>query len=601
MVFRFLLTTLTLLVLSLLAPASENAALAVALADLRTLSAEERLVSRYVWITDGEDWSARVVALTGGYITQHPVPHRPVPIGGFQVKALGKNFPKLPLLLRFDLRQLTVTDKQLSELIRVWEEFQFDPRLNLLVTRDTLKFAAGIGLDPANLPKKRKSTWVLEDLPEPVVQDGKRYTQKWVEKISEVPAGEADVVRLVGPHIDPALISELIDLTQSQAPVVNHRYFVARTLATIKTKNPVYSTIFGGLYYELAGVPLANAEQKKQGITDLDVLFESLGVAGNGSKIKAFDLLAKLNSDQKIAMYASEVTGKPRMVFFAPILSVKPTVAQGFITITFDVKVENIDIAKHAMANLGGFEPDALEVLWVGPSGVQRAALYDGKGNLQEAAPSDVVGDRTVPAPYSTDLQAPISCIVCHGPERGWRYAPNHALEVAAGKRPDILNDFKLAKGLSQREATERLKSQYSGDLEQVFFPRARDDYDRALLATAGPWDKVKILNLSKITSEKISATFHGYRHRKVDAAEALADLGIPPGKDAHETLSKYMPPVGPLQADGANVFKAEDFRFAGLKNPKVKGIVRTDYDLFYAFMARRVQLVLAAQAQEKR
>lgn len=547
----------------------ENEALALAVPDVKTLSDYDRRYTRYVWISDGNGQSLQINSLVTNYFNQEPVIKRPVRVVGDKA-----------LLARINLSYLA-SGAALEKLLVDWEEFRFDPRFNLLLTKDTIRFSADIGYTV-------KKEWKLIDVPV-YVEDGKAYNQKWIQV--DVDFSKQDVVRVVGEHLDRGLIAELIDATGSQAPIVDHRYFLFRAMSSIKDSG-LYAVLFGGLYYDLAGVP-----QKSKIGTDKDNLLELLGVGTVKGEVRARELFAKLKSDQRTAVFKSGVTGSTRAMLYLRTLAGQESM--NIVVFTLDVKRESIDIGQNAMMNLIDFKADGSEAIFEKSNGLQGFAIYDGKDKLLQAVASNIACDRTVPAPHSTDLQAPISCIRCHGPEGGWRISRNDVKKLVGGNF-DILAD----RNIHGDDVFKRLAGLYSGDLEMKVLPRARDDYASAVLKATGIWKESKDqTDIIKLTSARIGKMYSDYAYSTVDAKTVLFDLGVKvkysdagqkdsvkreeqERKEAADILDKLLTPV-PI-VGGYSL--AEDPRIKALtRGMEINNIA--DYALTYAFIARRVQL----------
>ncbi len=545
----------------------ENVALAVAAAAMRTVPAEEHRYVRFVWVTDRKHETWQGTSLAMNMLSQRPNIRRPEKV------ELGET------LAMVNLSHYAGGEK-LDKLVRDWEEFRFDWRFNLLLTEETIEFAVGEGV-----PRGKKE-WAVVEVPPFLHSDGKTYTKKWVER--DNPLGDKDVVRVVGEHVDRRLMAEMIDRTGSQAPVVSHKYFVWRALSTIKDDEP-YATLFGGLYYDLAGIP-----QKSKKGSDKDNLLQLLGVGSVEAGITSKVLFDRLESDQKTAVFRSEVTGSERAIEYLRTLAAKDS--QSIAVFTLDVKRRSsVNIAKRAMMNLIAFKPDGSEGIFEKSNGLQGYVIFDDKDNLLQSVASDIACDRTVPAPHSTDLQGPIGCIRCHGPEGGWRISRNDVKTLTGGKL-DIIDDLNFRNELSRKknfgykkDLFERLAGLYSGDLEFTVLPRAREDYARAVLRATGPWKDSKTqTDVVKLASAKLGAIYAEAAYNSVTAMTVTEDLGIPckDNKEAAAVLTKLLPPIPTINPNSYGI--EED--------PNVKALAKgmainpVNYALVYSFIAKRAQ-----------
>src|SRR6202021_2828642 len=129
--------------------------------------------------------------------------------------------------------------------------------------------------------------------------DGKLYRGKWVDEEieswveSQGVSPDTPVIRLLPLHVDKALYTAAASMTGSEAFLTTDRYFLFRALSTIQDdddgKPNVYSTIFGGLYYQLAGI----GTNFKKG-TDLDNILAGLGIGNVEQGITAEKVFAEI-------------------------------------------------------------------------------------------------------------------------------------------------------------------------------------------------------------------------------------------------------------------------------------------------------------------
>ena len=415
-------------------PRTPDYAVALAKADAEQLGAFATF-HRYIWVPTGDVGSVRAVSFAMNTVSRSPLITRPPVVGG--------------VLMRIDLRRYC-TLKTLPEYINVWEQLQFDPTFNLLVTKDTLKLVASafpsLKVEQPRITRKRqeKVNWRLVDCP-PYIGENERgqrvkLTQKWafdvrevgeVVSLSPVDVAKAEILRINGPHLDAVEYLTLQQLTRSNAPVVHYQYFLTRALTAIQGENVTYKNIFGGLYYDFAGV---------RGLDEAQIL------KGFGVDKKVFD---DLPSDQRAAVFRSNVTKRPRQFEWFPTLATRDGLLS-FAFITSDIAKEDIDIGQHPVMNLADFKPRAHEAFIGKPNGTLLFLLLDAKRKLQDKAPDNVARNHLVPAGHSTELEPAISCIWCHGTKAkadGWIPFGNSV--TALRKRGlDIFGD---ASGVSSR------------------------------------------------------------------------------------------------------------------------------------------------------
>lgn len=539
-----------------------------ALADVLTVAPYLRPYLRYIWVREGtleEDDRGKVltpprlnahgkaVALTLGMASRSVFAGvRPVPVGW--------------TLLRVDLTAYAPRPQDLREWLRIWEEFRFDPDFALLLTHDELELAARYG--------------VRTDRHEDVT---------------------ADVVRIDGPHLDPAALHRLRQETHSEAPVVTDRYLAYRALRSVKLSG-VYKAIWGGLYYDLRGVRRVKdltGQRRKDAdrvkATDLDLLLDDAGVGNIKAGLTYDRLFERLRSDQRIAVFKSGVTGKPREAewFHSP----DSRDGTGAFSITHDLANKDVDIGVHPLYNLTYIHAAAYEVIAEGTNGFPVYAIYDGDEKLLENADANqVVADRTVPSPNTPLLQCGDSCLACHCAQGdvGWKPLRNDAKRLLSG-RLDVFGDLSRKDPFGPR-TVERLAGLYSGNFDKAI-RRARDDLDETVLRCAGPWPGAKDqVNCVKPAMTHVVDRLRGYWYDDVDAGTALRELGIgaPKGR-AVKVLTALLPPdpSAAVEIPYVQPFVGENAVLGALKEGLTVG--RQDWDLVKTFAAVRSRKTLAA------
>lgn len=565
-------------------PASVPAhAVEIAWEDQQKVPHEDRPFMRYIWVSSGVREDVQATAATLGYISRASVPVRPVP-----VVPSGH-------VVRVDLRSLAPRAADLTEWLKLWEEFRFDPKFSLLVTRDSLDLIAAFAPDLMERVVKvrvQKKKRIVVKVPPFRHTDGHTYDWDYRDvtvavmeerKVRDAVRGmnRTDVLRLNPLSIDPLKLAALQEELVTEAPIVHHSYLVWRALSAIKDQG-IYRTIYGGLYYEFAGIP----KGQKKGQTDEDALFELLGI---GNAKETFD---RLRSDQRVAVFRSGVTGKPRRVDILRSLSGRDSA--GIVSVTHDPKDASVDVGQHPIMNLVEFKDDARELIYERANGFLGYALYDGKGARQDEAPSDVANDRTVPAPHSLRLQPAISCIRCHGGDGsdGWKPLTNDVKRLLKG-RADILDDASNRQG-DLADVLDRLAGWYAGSPDRLL-TRARDDFAAGVLRTTGPWRASKDqTDVVKLSSNRLADIYGNHVYRQVDARQALLELGFDltrdndPAKDREKAvafLQKLLPPDE--QARIGDIFP-EDPRAAAL----LAGLAlnRIEWDLVYSYVAYRAK-----------
>lgn len=479
-------------------------AMELAWRDIQTLPAERRALTRYLWVPSASLEDIKAVAFTLNALSRSST------IKG--VWAVSES------LLRVQLDDFAPTVEDLAEWLTRWEDLRFDPAYSLLLTSDTFKL---LGLQVFQTVRFRqvKGAMVLDRI-----------------DIKELKAG--DVAR-TNSVTTPNMLRLQLECG-SEAAIVDARYFVVRTLSTIKDQLGS-KEVFGGLYYELVGVDKKPAKGTAQ-----DAFLAKLGAP----KV--------VKSDQRLAMFRSDVTGKPRRADFFYGTEVRPSVGAPLIFLTHDVKDGDIDNTRHPMLSLLNVKDAARELIATKPNGFQYYALFAGNGDLQDEAPPDVVVDRTVPAPHTPRLQI-ISCIRCHGSDDGLK--PMHNDVPKLNVLFDNLGGGKLFDLREQREQLDAYKGEPAKALN-----RGRDDYAEAVLRAVGPWrNEGAQAHIVRAVSKHVGDLWNAYAYDTIGAEEAIAEL-LPNhshGANAAAEFTRCIP-VDPRFRNAVGV--PEDGRIMALK-----------------------------------
>lgn len=512
----------------------------LALADVLTLPAIVRPQIRYVWLQEPSAERIKSLSATLNRVGRNAIIFRPEP--------LGEN-----RLLRVDLTKLTFdVEQDLKEIAEVWEKLRFDPRFNLLLTPETLKVVLA-------LPEAKR--------PLALVRDGKDFKPVRLEELAE-----ADVVRLVAGHLDSQASAQLQAETGSAAAIVSAEYFEFRALASIKGKG-AYTTIWGGLYYEFKGIKKA---AKGSGKTDLDTLLERLGATG------------KRVAEQRVGMFRSGVTMKPRAIDFLPATNLRIGDGQGAVVVTHDIRDDSIEPSQHAMQTLSkaALKPDGHEVINIGANGFLEYSLFNGKSELVDEVPQEIASDTTVPGQHTKRLQAASSCIACHEAEGsdGWKTVKND-VQTLIEKGFDVFGDVSDPSRRIDRTVQE-LAAQYKGRPEK-FIRGARYSLQAAILEATGAWEKTKPTDVVKVTAKRLEADRNAYWYDDVTPAKALSEFGFQavPKAQSITFLKRLLPPDLESRAFG---IVPEDVRIAWLLADQPAS--RQDFALVYAFGQFRAQ-----------
>ena len=309
----------------------------------------------------------------------------------------------------------------------------------------------------------------------------------------------------------------------------------------------------GGFYYELRGVVNGDRRLNQAEILKMRGASESASLA--------------FRSTNTIGMWRSFVTGAGRRIYIFFGVAARPSDAFPIMSITEDRFKDGEQVGQHPIFNLlpkGGFVAQGKEALFTLPTGLWEGYLFDGDGDLVNAAPGNLVSDRTVPTPHSTELEPVISCIRCHAKEDGWRSAPNSVQQLLGQNRDRerrtlVVGDLtQLRDGRSAADVLNEIASLYQGDATAAL-SSARDSFNRACEnltrfdASGFPGDGPSVYGGEEALGV-IGQAFNDYWYQPVSPSMACRDLGIyaPDNEIAKQYLTQLIPPLPSGREDPA-------------------------------------------------
>ncbi len=494
----------------LIKPAASPAdAVAFALADIAVVSKNDQPFQRYIWVPDGNKENIGEVKYTLNLVGRGTALYNPKVVAG------GR-------LIRVDLRMLAPKsdndNKDITEIIKIWEKYAFEPYFHVIRTTDealptNAKLIKSIDGDPEGSKRieYENEKWYISP-------GGKSYQlieNDWVPK--KLTFAKKQNVAAAGAHVGLDQHVMLQGLTQTNAPVVRYDWWVIKTVTVLE----------GGLYYEWIGAQ----KNAVNGKTDLRVFLDKFG-AGE-------ELAKGLRADQRAAMFKSRVTGRPRRIDVWRGQGVRPDSGTGIVSLTYDTKEGDITPDTDPFRSLLNLKAAAGELILEKSNGMHVFALFKlDDESLQDSAPDNVVKDHTIPVPHTARLEPAISCIRCHAPFDGWQPFQNEVKLLLAGGNGGGLNVFDdLDEKKSRQDILDRLAGLYSGDLTKTF-RRGRDDYSDAVFqATDG-------MSVPKV-GVTMASTFSRYRYTDVDALIACQELGYDVPRDkAVYYLNLILPPL---------------------------------------------------------
>lgn len=393
----------------------------------------------------------------------------------------------------------------------------------------------------------------------------------------------------LAPHLEAALAKHVTKAEQSIR-------IDALVTQISKTPGPVYPADF--LIEQL----LTSAAGKYPEFRLMDFTVESGTPLQTMLKRSGFffEQSTNLRGDKGAVILISDVTGKGRVV-----ITVSGLTSQVPAMFTFDIADKRTAPGEQFIRNLVQYEPfhDATEVFIPMQNGLIEFVLADSKGNLQRVAPSNVVADSTKPNGHTKELEMGMSCIICHGPEDGYKTAKNDA-EYILGSDVDYFGDgieyddrlTNKRVSLSRQESIDLVAGRFGERIDEPdgIIGRARRDYIRAVDSLTG-WgigsiDDPNAPSAARKVATKIEEIYHGYRYSRINADRICLELGVrvPQGQG-----KKYLKILAPAPKKG----DVEDIVIGLVRNGAE--IIRSEADSIYGELARRAVTTRATLKQQ--
>lgn len=391
--------------------------------------------------------------------------------------------------------------------------------------------------------------------------DGKVYTQRiWI------PA----------PHVLPGY-GILEQETQCFAPLLRADHFLRR----------VSSTIEEGLYYHCVGFIRGGRRLNEKEI------FKLVGLD--------ITLSREVEGDDRAAVFQSAVTGKPRTIE-------QVQGALGKARITYDIFDEDVDANRHAIYHLLAIvdKSRGKEIIFELPNGLFGYMLTNGAGALVDVGPPNLVSDHRSPEPITKQLYPMLSCIRCHGPNRGIQKIRNDVPPLLAG---GVTGDIDIFTDLSShhpdRFATlDRLTGLFAANKKfQDELDLSRVRYGDAVWACTRGMGVTGDTNISTKTAEAFASQFAAYWYPEsptegnVNADQACLEFGYQVDAEGGgaEFLQDLLKPGRVDAIIGGVAIEFGDPALAALR--RNMSIRRQDFERIYPY---GIYQVIAARSRQK-
>lgn len=273
-----------------------------------------------------------------------------------------------------------------------------------------------------------------------------------------------------GGWLELAAAATFREATGSGGALLRGDFFL--TLAT--------TTLDGGLYYELAGIPETERE-----------FFQLLGVD--------IDEIDRLRADEGANLIRSLVTFKTRRI-------VRRQGPLGGAWHTYDTIRSTPE--RDPLRNPFAFEYDAGEHIAAKRNGLHLYALFDAAGRRQASVPDVIAKDAS--DPHGSGIVLPmISCVRCHVEDGLRPFANDQRRMLEAG-----------AELFAERPSdAQRIAGFYLADLGKKL-RRDREDFAAAVAAATGGRSTQEV-------TQELARIVHEYADDLVDSDRAAVELGV--------------------------------------------------------------------------
>ena len=504
-------------------------------------------VARYVWVPDWippQSGYSQVSFVANSTITRTSNIIRPESV------AAGR-------LVRIDLDRFAGSEAALLEILRLYESMSardswFSERLKGIVTPTPRK---PLGLDtlrdgdPCEIQTGGSwgaGTFVRTDGDKFLVRHGNttwRMSREFIrpkEKAAPTEAGRSHQsipARYLGTDGE-----RLSRLTNSSVPIMRLDEWVAFT----------FSTINGGLYYELAGVEKdlsktvarfagADAAEKVLRANEAFRKAERMHRESGGER-SIYDIAGELDAElskSKALITESGVTGRQRLCLFVAGTATSPADGLQLVAVTYDIAEDNTDPNADPQRNLTTYEKyNGGEAILAMQNGMLLYVVFDAQDRVIASVPDNVAHDfraRQVRSNASTTrVFSGLSCANCHDfVEKNWGWQPvvnDMAYDLQSVTR--FLGDRDDARKSDKLKELQRLAANYKADDNQLaeMLDRARLPYQKAVFLATNE-------RSSRAVVQRLADSHWGYWYDAVSPVQAAIDLGYVLQKDDAQAM----------------------------------------------------------------
>ena len=386
---------------------------------------------------------------------------------------------------------------------------------------------------------------------------------------------------------------ELFELTDSSVPIMDLDEWVAFT----------FSTVNGGLYYELAGVEqslsdtvarFAGADAAAKVLRRAEALREAEVIQRKeGGKRSIREIAADLDPElakSRAVMDMSIVTARPRMFLFVTGSAIPPTEGMQLVSVTYDIGEATLDPEADPVRNLEFYEKyDGGEAILVMPNGMLLYLVFDAQDRIIASVPDTVAHNyeaRNIRGNVSSvRVFSGAACALCHeATPRNWGWQPI---------RNDVYDDLRGVTLLLGSRQNKQFNDKKLKELQHLASAFGADPYqtNRMLEAVRMAYQE----DIQKLTGVKnsrdvvrgIADSYWGYYYDATTPETAVMELGqVLERKAAQTFLLREVEPERAIDLEGTLL---EDRILARLKEDRP--VTSVQWRTIFPYVAERLAI----------
>ena len=286
----------------------------------------------------------------------------------------------------------------------------------------------------------------------------------------------------LSPALNKATAVGLAATLGTNFPIFEYRWFVANALTEPR-------------YHELLGLDDSLASVKKLAAVD-DRTADRVGAQVRG------------------AVLVSDVAHHNRLLERTPTLQ---RYGRGTYQESYDFKT-SVNL-QNVLEDLLNEKPDAKEVIWTLPNGLQGFYVADANDKRLDKADGDVANNRRSRF-RDTQVRTAFHCIACHLPDKGWIHIDDEVRELAK----ETITLAALAVEKNGKDRGRRVRQKYLGIDFNELLTADQAVVEAAVRASTGGKAGLTCAE----TAREVTDTIYEYLHAPVTLDQLALELGYP-------------------------------------------------------------------------